>query len=97
MCKYKRFFVAVFLIAGSTAVFSQPGAHDHAREKPVRKSSADKDGQERSAALRQALRSNRAQLAMAESAAGRDRQLSAQERSELRQQLRQQQRDEMRP
>jgi len=93
MYTYKRLFVAMCLIAGSNAVLPQPGAHDHECEKPVHTATADKDGRERRAGLRYTLQAQRAQLAMAESGAARDRQLNAQERSELRQQLRQQKRE----
>lgn len=89
---YQRIFVFICLLAGLSVAFAQPGQRGQDRDRSVDQQAVEKDTQERRAGLRSTLLAQRTQGNTSESVGKGDRQLSAQERSELRQQLRQQRR-----
>lgn len=90
---YQRIFVSICLLVGLSAADAQPGPREHERDRPVDPQNAEKGAQEqRREGLRGTLLAQRAQGRTAEAEGKGERQLTAQERRELRQQLRQQKR-----
>lgn len=87
---YKRFCVGICLAAGLVTALAQPGAHS---EKAPAGQGTALDNPAQRQALRNALQAQRSMGAASHPGARAGRELTAQERGELRQQLRQQRRE----
>lgn len=89
---YQTIVVSICLLAGLSAAAAQPGLREHERDRSADPQASQKEAQERRGGLRGTLLAQRTQGRATETDGKGERQLSAQERNELRQQLRQQRR-----